>query len=43
MVQLTDVLISDGFTDAEIGAIMGGNALRLLTATLPRREARAAV
>jgi len=43
MVQLTDVLISDGFTDAEIGAIMGGNALRLLTATLPRREAEAAV
>jgi hypothetical protein len=26
-----------------MGAIMGGNALRLLTATLPRREARAAV
>jgi microsomal dipeptidase-like Zn-dependent dipeptidase len=35
MVQLTDALLVEGFGDAEIAAIMGGNALRLLAATLP--------
>jgi microsomal dipeptidase-like Zn-dependent dipeptidase len=35
MVQLTDALIAEGFGDGEIGAIMGGNALRVLRATLP--------
>jgi microsomal dipeptidase-like Zn-dependent dipeptidase len=35
--QVTDALISEGFSDAEIGAIMGGNALRLLAESLPQR------
>jgi membrane dipeptidase len=35
MVQLTDALIAEGLGDGEIGAIMGGNALRVLRATLP--------
>jgi membrane dipeptidase len=35
IVQLTDALLVEGFTDDEVAAIMGGNALRLLAATLP--------
>ena len=35
IVQLTDALLVEGFADDEIAAIMGGNALRLLAATLP--------
>ena len=35
IVQLTDALLSDGFDDDQIGAIMGGNAIRLLSAALP--------
>lgn len=32
---ITEALIAEGFTDDEIGKIMGGNVLRLLTAYLP--------
>ena len=35
IVQLTDALLLEGFGDDEVAAIMGGNALRLLAATLP--------
>ncbi len=35
IVQLTDALLVEGFDDAQIAAIMGGNAIRLLAATLP--------
>ena len=35
MVQITDALLDDGFSAASIGAIMGGNVLRLLRETLP--------
>jgi membrane dipeptidase len=35
MVQLTEALLVEDFSDAEIAAIMGGNALRLLAASLP--------
>jgi microsomal dipeptidase-like Zn-dependent dipeptidase len=35
MVQVTDALIREEFGDQEIAAIMGGNALRLLMASLP--------
>ncbi len=35
IVQLTDGLLAEGFDEAEVGAIMGGNAVRLLTAALP--------
>lgn len=35
IVQLTDALLVEGFADDEIAAIMGGNALRVLTASLP--------
>lgn len=35
IVQLTDALLDEGFADDEVAAIMGGNALRLLAATLP--------
>jgi len=32
---LTDALLAEGLSDADIGAVMGGNAVRLLTAALP--------
>jgi microsomal dipeptidase-like Zn-dependent dipeptidase len=35
IVQVTDALIREGFGDPDIGAIMGGNALRLLRGGLP--------
>jgi membrane dipeptidase len=35
LVQVTDALIAAGFSDAEIAAVMGGNVIRLLQATLP--------
>ena len=35
IVQITDRLLGDGFTDEEIARIMGGNALRVLAAALP--------
>lgn len=35
LVQITDALIAEGFTDEEIGKIMGRNALRLLIQNLP--------
>jgi len=35
LVVLTDALIEAGFADDEIGAIMGGNARRLLADVLP--------
>ena len=35
LVQITDALIAEGFTDEEIGKIMGRNTLRLLLQNLP--------
>lgn len=35
LVQITDSLIAEGFTDEEIKLIMGGNAIRVLLASLP--------
>lgn len=35
LVQITDALIAEGFTDEEIGKIMGRNALRVLIQNLP--------
>lgn len=35
LVQITDALIAEGFTDEEIGRIMGRNVLRLLIQNLP--------
>jgi microsomal dipeptidase-like Zn-dependent dipeptidase len=35
LVQITDALIAEGFSDEEIKMIMGGNALRLLIQNLP--------
>jgi membrane dipeptidase len=35
LVQITDALIAEGFTDQEIGKIMGRNVLRLLIQNLP--------
>jgi microsomal dipeptidase-like Zn-dependent dipeptidase len=35
IVQLTDALLVEGFSEVEVAAIMGGNALRLLAAALP--------
>ena len=36
MVLVTDALLKEGFAPAEVEAIMGGNALRVLRAGLPR-------
>ena len=36
VVLITDALLAEGFTDAEVGAVMGGNVFRLLAETLPR-------
>ncbi len=35
LVALTDALLAEGFTEAEIAAMMGGNTLRLLRENLP--------
>jgi microsomal dipeptidase-like Zn-dependent dipeptidase len=35
VVEITDALLQEGFTDEEIGKIMGRNTLRLLIETLP--------
>jgi microsomal dipeptidase-like Zn-dependent dipeptidase len=35
LVQITEALISEGFSDDEIGKIMGGNTLRLMLQNLP--------
>jgi membrane dipeptidase len=35
MVQITDALLGEGFGDAEVAAVMGGNALRVLADSLP--------
>ncbi|MFP5264790.1 MAG: dipeptidase [Blastocatellia bacterium] len=35
VVQITDALIEEGFSETEIGLIMGGNVLRLLIQNLP--------
>ena len=35
MPLLTDALLADGLSDEEIAAVMGGNALRILSASLP--------
>jgi membrane dipeptidase len=35
--HLTDGLLAHGFDEASIAAVMGGNAIRVLTATLPGR------
>jgi membrane dipeptidase len=35
LVQITDALIAEGFTDEEVKLIMGGNAIRVLLASLP--------
>jgi len=35
LVALTDALLAEGFSEAEIAAMMGGNTLRLLRENLP--------
>jgi microsomal dipeptidase-like Zn-dependent dipeptidase len=35
VVQITDALLADGFTEPQIAAIMGGNVIRVLKQTLP--------
>jgi len=35
LLEVTDALLAAGFSEAEVGQIMGGNVLRLLTETLP--------
>jgi microsomal dipeptidase-like Zn-dependent dipeptidase len=36
VVEITDALLAEGFTEDEVKAIMGGNVFRLLAETLPR-------
>jgi membrane dipeptidase len=36
VVLVTDALLAEGFTEEEVGAVMGGNVFRLLAETLPR-------
>ena len=38
LAMLTDALLQSGFTESEIAAIMGGNALRVFQQTLPDAE-----
>jgi microsomal dipeptidase-like Zn-dependent dipeptidase len=35
MVQVTDALLDTGFSDDQVAAVMGGNALRVLADMLP--------
>ncbi len=37
LVHLADALLKDGFTEEEVGLIMGGNIVRLLRETLPKK------
>jgi membrane dipeptidase len=37
LAQVTQVLIDEGFSDAEIAKVMGGNVVRVLAQTLPAR------
>ena len=36
VVLITDALLEEGFTEEEVGRVMGGNVFRLLAETLPR-------
>ena len=36
--MLTDALLQEGFTEAQIAATMGGNALRVFRQTLPEEQ-----
>jgi microsomal dipeptidase-like Zn-dependent dipeptidase len=36
VVEITDALLEEGFSDEEVAQVMGGNVLRLLSETLPR-------
>ena len=38
LVMLTDALLQEGFTEAQIAATMGGNALRVFRQTLPEEQ-----
>jgi len=38
LVQVTDALLAEGFSDDQVAAVMGGNALRVLAAVLPDDE-----
>lgn len=38
MVQITDALLETGFSDEQVAAVMGGNALRVLADSLPDDE-----
>ena len=37
LAHVTQALIDEGFTDADIAKVMGGNVLRVLKAVLPPR------
>ena len=37
VVQITDALLAQGFSEADIEKIMGGNVIRLLLANLPQQ------
>jgi microsomal dipeptidase-like Zn-dependent dipeptidase len=36
VVEITQALLDEGFSDEEVALIMGGNVMRLLSETLPR-------
>jgi microsomal dipeptidase-like Zn-dependent dipeptidase len=35
LVEITDALLAEGFTEAQVGQVMGGNVFRLLSEALP--------
>ena len=35
LVEITDALLAEGFTEAQVAQVMGGNVFRLLSETLP--------
>lgn len=35
MALLTEALLTEGLSDTDIAAVMGGNAIRIFTAALP--------
>jgi microsomal dipeptidase-like Zn-dependent dipeptidase len=39
LVLITEALLADGFSEAEIQQIMGGNVLRLLRESMPNGDA----